>query len=337
MKHSIDVLVVFFCAAFALLSQAQSWDQEWRMKKSSEAGKVHFAIERSRPGSRWNHSSDMPVEHFQGLSLQALSNGGPAKFQFVRDAGRLLCEGQFTMGRGIGSFEFKANPQYSTELQRLGYEEPQENQLFSMLMADVSLEFARGVKQANVPSTTKQLLDMRIHGVTLDYIQRMRAGGYTTLDARNYIDMRIHGVTPELVAELKKAGYDIPASKVVEMKIHGVSPDYIRALNSFGLRPDASEVVQMRIHGVSPEYLKTLKDSGHADLDVRQVVNMRIHNVSPEFVQESRKLGYSFTSKELTELRIHGVNTAYLQKLKDSGYQNLGADKIVKLRIHGVQ
>jgi hypothetical protein len=307
MKRSFDAIAIFLCAALALISSAQNWDQEWRMKTSSDPGKVHFSIERSRPGHRWNNSSDMPLESFRGLSLQALSSGGPAKFEFVRDAGRLVCQGQFTTGRGIGSFEFAPNPQYSTELQRLGYEAPQEDQLFSMLMSDVSLDFARGVKQANVPSTTKQLLEMRIHGVTLDYIQRMRSGGYTNLDAKNYVEMRIHGVTPELVAELKKAGYDLPAKKVVEMKIHGVSPEYIRELNGYGLRPDASEIVEMRIHGVK--------------LD---------------FIQAAKNLGYNFTGKELIQLRIHGVNEQYLRKLKDSGFQNLTADKIVKLRIHGI-
>ena len=307
MKRSFDAIAIFLCAAFALISSAQNWDQEWRMKKSADAGKVHFSIERSRPGNRWNHSSDMPIESFKGLSLQALSNGGPAKFEFVRDAGRLVCEGQFTTGRGIGSFEFSPNPQYSSELQRLGYEAPEENHLFGMLMADVSLEFARGVKQANVPSTTKQLLDMRIHGVSLDYIHRMHSAGYKNLDAKNFVEMKIHGVTPELVAELKKAGYDVPAKKVVEMKIHGVTPEYIQELNNYGLRPDAAEIVEMRIHGVKPD-----------------------------FISATKNFGFNFTGKELIQLKIHGVNEQYLRKLKDSGFQNLTAEKIVKLRIHGI-
>lgn len=336
MKQSTDAIAICLCAAFALLAPAQNWDQEWRMKKSTDAGKVHFTVERSRPGSRSSHSSEAPIESFRGLSLQALTKGGPAKFEFVRDAGRLACEGHFTGGRGIGSFQFVPNPQYSSELQRLGYEAPAEDQLFSMMLTDVSLAFARGVKQANVPSTTKQLVEMRIHGVTLDYIQAMRAGGYTTLNAKDYVEMKIHGVTPELVSELKKAGYDVPAKKVVEMKIHGVSPEYIRSLNSFGLRPDTSEVVEMKIHGVSPEYLKAFKDAGYSDFNVRQVINMKIHGVSPEFVRESKGLGYNFTSKELTDLKIHGVTTAYLQKLQSSGFKNLTANKIVQLRIHGI-
>lgn len=336
MKHLSATLVLFCFAVFGMFAVAQSWDQEWRLKAAGDPGRVHFSIERTKPGSRWTQSSDVPLERFRGLSLQSLDTGGPAKFEYVRDAGRLLCEGQFTRGRGIGTFQFIANPQYGPELQRLGYDSPNENQLFSMLMSDVSLEFARGVKSASVSSSTKELQEMRIHGVTLDYIQQMRSGGYTTLVAKDYVEMRIHGVTPELVSELKKAGYDIPAKKVVEMRIHGVTPAYIRELNSYGLRPSASEVVEMRIHGVKPEYLKSMKDAGYSDFGIREVLNMRIHGVSPEFAQEARQLGYRFTAKEMTDMRIHGVNGQYLRKLKDSGFQNLTADKIIKLRIHGV-
>lgn len=145
MKRS-SVALIFALSLLGMLTVAQSWDQEWRLKRGSDPGRVHFSIERTKPGNRWMNSSDVPLDRFRGLSLQALANGGPAKFEYVRDAGRLVCEGQFTGGRGIGTFQFIPNPQYGPELQRLGYDLPNENQLFSMLMSDVSLEFARGVK-----------------------------------------------------------------------------------------------------------------------------------------------------------------------------------------------
>src|SRR5918997_781016 len=112
------------CAVLAMLTAAQTrttrYDDEWRMKRSDNSGKVHFTIERSRPGSRWNSSSDVPLDHFRGLSLAALEGSGPAKFEFVRDAARLMCTGQFANGRGIGTFQLVANPQYASDLQRLG-------------------------------------------------------------------------------------------------------------------------------------------------------------------------------------------------------------------------
>ena len=47
-------------------------------------------------------------------------------------------------------------------------------------------------------------------------------------------------------------------------------------------------------------------------------------------------MGYNFTPKELIEMHHHGVDAGYLRKLKDSGFNALSADKIVKLRTHGI-
>jgi hypothetical protein len=278
----------------------------------------------------------VPREHFRGLPAKAPNTTGKAKFEFVGDAGRLVCEGQFTGNRGIGTYEFIQNTEFGAELERIGYDAPGDDQLFSMLLADVTLEFARGVKEAGVPSSSKQLLEMRIHGVTLDYIRQMGSIGYVNLTGKDYIEMRIHGVSPELVRELKQAGYDVPAKNIIEMRIHGITPDYIRELKDYGLQPGPKEIVEMKIHGVKPEYLKAMKDAGYGRLGVREVIEMRIHGVSAEFAQDAAQLGYEFTAKELTQMRLHGVTSEYLKRVKTAGFENLTADKIVKLKIHGI-
>ncbi len=123
-----------------------------------------------------------------------MDGSGRAKFEFVRDAGRLVCEGYFKNGVGIGAFEFVPNAEYVRELQKLGYDAPDDKQLFSMVMSDVSLDFARGVKDANVPATVKQLIDMRLHGVSLPYVHKLKSSGLRGLTAENIVRLRIHGV-----------------------------------------------------------------------------------------------------------------------------------------------
>jgi hypothetical protein len=319
----------------AAMAPAQDWDQEWRMRRKDDPDKVHFSIERSRRGSRSSQSSDMQISAFRGLSRDALSRGGPANFELVRDAGRIVCQGQFTNGRGIGSFQFIPNPKFSSELQSLGYGAPEEKDLYTMTIMDVSLDFARGVKNAGVPANTSQLIAMRIHGIDMDYIQRMRATGFTNLTASNYVEMKIHGVSPELVAELKKSGFDVPAQKIVEMKIHGATPEYIKGIHASGLRPTAQEIVEMRIHGVTPELLTEVKKAGF-DMPGRKIIEMKIHGATPDYIREVHAFGLKPTADEVIQMRIHGVDAAYLRKLKDSGFKNLTPDKIVKLRIHGI-
>ena len=305
MQRSLAAAAI--CVSLAAIAPAQDWDQEWRMRRKDDPNKVHFSLERSRRGSRSNHSTDMLISAFRGLSADALSRGGPAKFELVRDAGRIVCEGQFTDGRGVGGFQFIPNPKFSSELQSLGYGAPEEKDLYMMALMDVSLDFARGVKNAGVPATTSQLVGMRIHGIDIDYVQRMRATGFTNLTANNYVEMKIHGATPE----------------------------YIRGIHQSGLRPTAQEIVEMRIHGVTPELLAEVKKAGF-DMPGRKIVQMKIHGATPDYIREVHAFGLKPTADEIIQMRIHGVDAAYLRKLKDSGFKNLTPDKIVKLRIHGI-
>jgi hypothetical protein len=301
------VLIVTGAVLLAALLAGQESGQEWKVARGSSADMVHFSIERWKAGSHSSHSNDMPLSRFRGFSTSLFEIGGHAKFEYVQDAGRLLCEGTFNGGRGSGTFSFVPDPNYTAELRRLGYSEPDGEQLFGMMMVGVGLDLARAARDAGLNASTDQLIGLRIHGVSPEYIERMQDAGYRTLTAQNYIDMRIHGVSPEFVRDLKAAGYDLSAQQVIELRIHGVSSEYLRDLKDYGLHPRASDMVDLRIHGVSPE-----------------------------FIREAKDLGYSFNAQELIDLRIHGVDGAYLRRLRDSGLKNLNAAQIQQLRIHGV-
>ena len=362
-----QALAVLAGTALFLVTEARSGPEvrEWTLKPSDRPDHVQFQMELRTANNRWMNGSAVPWTQFRGLNKDQISKlSAPAKFEFVRDSGKLLCEGTFHLGRGLGTFTFQADPNYRAELEKLGYRIVGNKQELEYFMADVSLDFARAVRDANLKASNEELLEMRIHGLSKEYITEMRASGYTDLRARDYIDFKIHGVQPQFVrelkaagynvatqkivelkihgvdsqfmADLKKAGYDLPMDRIVEMKIHGVSRSYIQALNTYGLKPRAEDIVQMRIHGVSAEYLKGLHDAGFQDLNPERIVQMKIHGVSTEFIKKTHELGYRFKPEEITEMRIHGVDAAYLRKLKDAGFQNLTAQKIVQLRIHGV-
>ncbi len=361
-------LALALCAGavslMVVVATGQEPRQEWQVKRTDSPGRVQFRIERWKPGSHWSNSNHVRLSDFHGLSYDTVENGGTAKFEYVQDAGRLLCEGRFSFGRGSGTFTYVPNPEFASQLKALGYSAPDEEQQFTMMLIGVNLDFARGIRDAGLRASTSQLVDLRIHGVSLEYVREVQQAGYRNLSAQDFIDMRIHGVTTafigdlksagynltsaqiielrihgvttDFVRELKNAGYDLTSSQIVELRIHGVDASYMRDLKAYGLQPSASDMVQLRIHGVTPEYLKGLKDAGFGTLPVSQITDLRIQGVSTEFIADTKALGYSFTPSELVALRIHGVDGAYLRRLRDAGLRNLNADQIEKLRIHGV-
>jgi hypothetical protein len=366
----MDTRAASFAAAvsgvvlLALIATGQEPRQEWDLRRSDAPDMVHFRVERWRSSSHSSHSNDVPLSRFRGLPNDIFDRGGHAQFAYVTDPGTLRCEGDFSSRRGSGTYKFEPDPQFAAELKNLGYTAPNEDQIFTMLMTDVSLRFARGVRDAGLHATTGQLIDLRIHGVNLDYIRETADAGYKNLSAQDYIDMRIHGVNPDFlrdlktygynlspkeiielrihgvsidfVRDLKAAGYDLTNSQIVELRIHGVDSSYMRELKSYGLQPHASDMVQLRIHGVTPDYLRGLTDAGYSRLVASEITDLRIHGVDTGFIQDAKSLGYNFTPRELIDLRIHGVDGSYLRRLRDSGMRNLSAAQITKLRIHGV-
>jgi len=318
------------------IATGQESRQEWRLKRADSPDMVQFTVERWKVGSHWSNSNDVPLSRFRGLTAETFDRGGRVTFEYVQDAGRLICQGDFSWRRGSGTFQFEPNPQFGEELRRLGYIAPDQEQTFTMMMTGMSLEFARGVRDAGLHASTGQLIDLRIHGVSLDYLSEAQQAGYASFSAEDYIDLKIHGVRTEFLRDLKGAGYSLSSSQIVELAIHGVNSGYMRELRDYGLKPQPSDMVQLKIHGVSPTYLKGLKDAGYGVLAVDEITNLKIHGVSLDFIQESKTLGYRFTPDELTNLSIHGVNAAYLRRLRDAGMQNLSAQQVEKLKIHGV-
>jgi hypothetical protein len=304
MKVSSETMIISGAVLLAALMAAQEHRNAWNLSYSGEPGMVHFGIEQSKPGSRWSSSSDVPLSGFRGLNP---GQSGPAKFEYAADAGTFVCQGRFSFGAGSGTYTFQPNPRFAAELQRLGYDAPRDDQVFTMALLPVTLDFARGIREAGLLASTDQLVELRIHGVSLPYIRETQNAGYRHFTPKDYVDMKIHGVSTEFLRALKHAGYELASPQVVELKIHGIGTDYMRDLDIYRLKPQPADLVQMKIHGIEPDFLR-----------------------------ETRDLGYSFTAQELIDLKIHGVNGEYLRNLKSSGMRNLSAEQITRLKIHGV-
>jgi hypothetical protein len=334
-RSSIVMIACGTVLLAALLAPGQDGRQEWKLSRDS-GDKVRLTIERWKPGNHWSTTTDVALDRFRGLSPALFERGGAARFEYVQDAGRLICEGNFSWGRGSGTFTFVPEPAFVADLKKLGYDAPTDEQLLSMVLMDVGIDFARSVRDAGLHASTGQLVEMRIHGLTADYIRETQRAGYRNFGAQDYIEMKIHGVQPPFLRDLKDTGYDLSAKQVIELRIHGVSSEFLRDLKDYGLQPKASDIVELRIHGVSAEYLKGLKDAGFGDLGVERITELRIHGVPTEFIRDAKALGYNFSPQEIVSLRIHGVDGNYLRRLRDSGMRNLNAAQIEKLKIHGV-
>ena len=112
------------------------------------------------------------------------------------------------------------------------------------------------------------------------FIAGLAAQGYKNIDVEELIELRIHGVTPEYIAELKTLGLTgLTTKELKELRIHGVTGDYIRELNGAGLQNlSAEQLKRLRIHGVMAEQVREARKY-KSDVTVEQIIRMKMAGV----------------------------------------------------------
>jgi hypothetical protein len=310
LRRTFAFLVFAFCLLFAVVKNraADVRSGDWTIRHSDEAGKIEFSLIEHHHGGNSTNESDWPASSFAGVDFSK-SGRQEVHFTITRDAGKIECEGFLSNGEGAGIFHFQPDPNYAGEMRKLDYSVDEDKQ-YSMAVQDVSLEFARQMKNEHL----------------------------SDLDADKLIAFRIFRVDSAFIEDLRSAGLNVSDSdKLVAFRIHGVTPQMVRALHQAGYSPDADTLIAMRIHGATPEWIEELRKRGYDHVDLEQLIAFRIHGVSPEFIEKLQGLGYKHPDpNELVAMRIHNVTPEYISDLRSRGMHDLSIDQLVSMRIHGI-
>ncbi len=330
-------------------SSGQWLISQWLTNAKPQADKVHLKLRYRTGQSKKDGDSDfnsstafhIPITSLSGLTPAQISSasGGQVRFQLVRDAGTLECEGWFKDGQGAGHFTFKPNAGIASELRPRGYEAPTSQQQFMMAVHDIDLGLIEALRvQGFQQPTVNQLVRMGIHGVRLEYVKELHALGYRVKSVDELVRMVDHGVSIRYIRNLAALGYEkLAVEQLVRAADHGVSTEYIKNVQAAGYgQLSLEQFVRMADHGVNSKYMLALSELGYKQLPVEQLIKLADHGVNSRYIRSLKSLGYENVAVEqLIKLVDHGVSISFIEKARAAGHNDL--DQMIYLQNHGIE
>jgi beta-lactamase regulating signal transducer with metallopeptidase domain len=113
------------------------------------------------------------------------------------------------------------------------------------------------------------------------YIEGLQSAGLKDLTVDEIIALKIHGVTPDYIRELRAVGIEASSPELVALKIHEVTPEYVRGLAAVGLgNLHVRDYLAAKVQGITPEFIQGIRSHGFKDLTLRQLIALKMADIS---------------------------------------------------------
>jgi hypothetical protein len=259
---------------------------------------------------------------------------GPVHLVINRDAGTLTFEGTTEKSHGTGTVSFEPDPAYVTEVSKLTGETLTPKRTLELALADLQLDYVRGIESAGYATSTSELLGLKFSGVTVQYAVALRDAGYD-FKAEDLRSLRFSGVDAEWAKKLRSGGYHFDANDLRNLRFSGVDADDAVKFRKAGYELSANELRNLRFSGVSAEYAAAFAEAGYK-FTPENLRKLRFSGVPDDYAAELKKAGYDFSAEQLTRLRFSGVPADYATALAVPDRKMLTAEQLINLRMRGV-
>jgi beta-lactamase regulating signal transducer with metallopeptidase domain len=84
------------------------------------------------------------------------------------------------------------------------------------------------------------------------YIGGLQSAGLKDLTVEEIIALKIHGVTPEYIREMRAAGLEANSRELVALKVQGITPEFAQKIRSHGFRDlTIHQLISLKVAGIS--------------------------------------------------------------------------------------
>lgn len=279
--------IIFVIGSYVIVAQ-ETVSGTWKAEiKSAKPDEIHVSFERKSKNGRNQQGSNYKFSDFQGLNSSQAQNG-KVRFSLVREAGNIECEGEFSGGKGSGTFTFTPNKNFVEAMRTRGF------------------DFEKPSKHDRENQTENRLFAAATINVTTALADDLLSANFGALDIDDLFAAAIFKIDSKFMAEMKATGFpELEMEDLVKARIFKIDAEYVRQVVQMGFETDSFEtLVQMRIFKITPEFITEVRNEGFAKLDIEDLVQMKIFNINGEFIRQARAEGVPMKVSELVEKRI---------------------------------
>ncbi len=170
------------------------------------------------------------------------------------------------------------------------------------------------------------------------FLAALSAAGYGDLSVDEIIDLKNHGVSGDYVLDMKDSGWArLPAKDLMHLRQRGVAPQYARAMHDSGIRDlNVRDLAQLRDRQVNAEQIREIHALGFGPYNVRETIDLFSNGVRPGLFHALKEAGFSqIGAREAIDLNRHGLSAADLREARKFN-KRLSPDEVLKLKRAGV-
>jgi beta-lactamase regulating signal transducer with metallopeptidase domain/sporulation protein YlmC with PRC-barrel domain len=216
------------------------------------------------------------------------------------------------------------------DMKAAGYDNLDVDELVAMKVHGITPDYIRGMRATGLDPDIGEIIGMKIQGITPEYVQKVRDMGFAP-GANELIAMKVQDITPEYVKGMRAMGFEPDTNEIIGMKVQDITPEYVQQIRDLGFKPDANEIIAMKVQGITPDYVREMRAQGF-DVGANELIAMKVQDITPEYRKLMESAGYKLDANELIQAKVMGITPEFIQQAVAHGFKNLEFHKLIQLK-----
>lgn len=286
---------------------------------------------------------DTSSSSFQLNDFGNLPREKEGTFTLTREAGTMNFIGKFEGNKGMGTYKFIPNKDYSAKLLKEGLDIKNDEDLMLFFMVNVKHSYVQMLKKNDYNDLNKdQVVPLAALNVDEAYITSIKQAGIPNIDLENLIPFKSLGIDKAYIEEIRKAGYkNLSPDNIIALKSQGIDGKYIADFRNSTKSDNNDErdddIIAFKSMQIDQEFIDSYKKLGYNNLSNDELLAMKSLNITPEYINSFQKVGYkNIKPDDLFALKSLNVTPEYISSFQKAGYANIKPDDLFALKSQSI-